>query len=127
MARMEQIEASVGQDDPPTISFKLVDLEIGLVEGQDFLDTHVAIPLAGTLDRGVLSAPYEPGFREAETTPTGRGISRQAMEKNTVPAQCLCVERVCPGHSGPFKNRETPVSFALKCAMTGIAVQRKGI
>jgi hypothetical protein len=36
MARMEQIGASIGYDDPQTFSFKLVDLEIGLVEGRMF-------------------------------------------------------------------------------------------
>jgi hypothetical protein len=56
MAGMEQVEAPVGQDYSQTVLFKLVNLEIGLVEGQDFLDPHEAILLAGTLASAALPA-----------------------------------------------------------------------
>jgi hypothetical protein len=69
MARMEQIEASVGQDDPPTISFKLVDLEIGLVEGQDLWGAHEVIPLFERSTGWRWLVTFQSGFREAETTP----------------------------------------------------------
>jgi hypothetical protein len=56
MARVEQIEASVGKDYPQALPFEFVNFEVGLVEGQDFLDPHVAIPLAGTLSSAALPA-----------------------------------------------------------------------
>jgi hypothetical protein len=66
---MDQIETSVGQDDPQTYSLELVDLETGLIEGQDSLDAREVIPLLERLTGWRWLVTLQSGFRAAETTP----------------------------------------------------------
>ena len=100
MARMEQIEASVGQDYPQTLSFKLVDLEIVLVEGQDLLDLRVAIPLAGRLDGVALSVPLPTRF------PRSRNHSH--WSNNLTPSCGEKYDTAPPARSAKGNHRNRP-------------------